>query len=201
MLPVDTATPRLHRDRERRRIQFRHNGRFLADDGTVYVPAELSFVSDTALTLKLDLPTWPAGTYDVRVAKQNSIGETVSDTLVDGFEVVQGGEAHLETNLVLPSAVGFAIPIRQTIWVEYRNTGTLAMPAPLFRLDGDHGTRLTLDPTIKPQGGFGGLPGTSDTVQFIGIGPGERPGFYSPASRCDFPCTTWACRKGHSTPV
>ena len=82
---------------------------------------------------------WPAGTYAVRVAKPNAIGEIVSDTLTDGFQVVQGGEARLETNLILPSAVGFAIPIRQAIWIEYKNTGDVAMLAPLLYLHGDHG--------------------------------------------------------------
>ena len=77
----------------------------------------------TQVTATFDLAGVPAGTYSVRVSKGNS-----SDTLVDVFTVTAGGVPNLETRLVLPSFLGrHAVA---TIYVEYANTGNVAMPAP-----------------------------------------------------------------------
>ncbi len=148
---------------------------FIGPDGTVYSPTQTNLASSTAMTLDLDLPNWPTGTYDVRVSKG-----TTEKTLPQAFKVAEGF-GHLETNLIVPSAVGFNIPIRQTIWIEYKNTGDAPMPAPLLELHGAFGARLTTDITAAiPTPGFGPLPGTSDTIQVIALGSSATPWILQP---------------------
>jgi len=149
---------------------------FTAADGTVYDPTQINVASPSTMILDLDLPSWPAGSYAVTVAK----GST-SVTLPQHFTAVEGGMPKLETDLVVPSALGFRIPIRQTLWIEYKNSGDAAMPAPLLQLHGDHGVRLTIDPNkAVPTPGFGTLPGTSDTIEVIGLGSSATPWILQP---------------------
>jgi hypothetical protein len=83
--------------------------------------------------------------------------------------------------LVVPSAAGFNIPIRQTIWIEYKNIGEIATPAPLLVVHGDSGARLTADPARAiPRGGFGPIPGASDTVEVLGLGSSATPRLLQP---------------------
>ena len=155
---------------------------FIATDGTTYIPVRSDVISTSTSRLELDLPAWPVGSYDIRVTKGN-----MSPTLADAFQVVEGNVYTLETTLTVPAAVGFLIPIRQTIWVEYTNTGDIAMPAPLLRLHGSHGSRLTLDPELKPHSGFGEIPGTSDTVQLLGLGTTSTPWLLQPDESARIP--------------
>ena len=97
----------------------------------VRVPVGTRLASSNVLALPLDLPTWAAGTYDVVLRKGDAV-----ETLRQPSASRPAAWSRLETNLVVPSAVGFNIPIRQTIWVEYRNTGDVAMPAPLLKVYG-----------------------------------------------------------------
>ncbi len=180
---VDAITPRQHGNAQTGTITLTGAGfdanttvEFISGDDTIRVPTETRLVSSSTLTLSLDLPTWAAGNYRVRVVKG-----TASDELPVAFVVSQGGAARLETNLIVPSAVGFAIPIRQTIWVEYRNAGDLPMPAPLLKLTGSNGARLTADPALAiPRFGFGTIPGVSDTVQVLGLGSSATPWILQP---------------------
>ena len=144
---------------------------FVSQDGTVFDPTTLTVDTPSTITLDLDLPTWPAGTYDVRV----SSGST-SETLQEAFRVVAGGLPHLETNLIVPSSLGVGLPVKQTIWIEYSNTGDAAMPAPLLELQaqGDQNVRMTTDSSIAiPQAGYGVIPRTSDTIQVIALGSSD----------------------------
>jgi len=188
-LIVDSITPGHHGNSATARVTIRGAGfddttsvEFVGSDGNIQLPVETQFVSADTLTLTLDLPSWTADTYDVRLRKGNA-----EESLTDAFTVTAGGTAKLETNLIVPSAVGFAIPIRQTIWVEYRNTGDVAMPAPLLQLTGTFGARLTTDPTITPRGGFGAIPGTADRVQFLGLGKSATPWLLLPGESVRVP--------------
>ena len=79
----------------------------------------------------------------MRLDKPGGITAVVPNALT----VVLTGAPNLETNLVLPPVLGrHGIA---TIWVEYANTGTVAMPAPLIQLrstdpDGSDKPLLTL---------------------------------------------------------
>ncbi len=156
---------------------------FIASDGTSRLPTRTDCVSTSQLTAQLDLPNWPAGIYDVRLTKGTS-----TYTLADAFTVV-AGFPNLETNLVLPGSLGFSIPIRQTIWIEYANTGNAPMPAPILRLYGDHAVRITTDINLAiPFGGFGGAPaGVGDTVQVVATGSGTTPDILQPGDRGRIP--------------
>lgn len=147
---------------------------FVGTDGSVRTPTEIEHVSPTSLRALLDLGTWTAGDYRVVVRK-----EGYTDELATPF-VVTEEPYRLETRLIVPDRVGFAIPIRQTIWIEYTNAGRIPMPAPLLKLTGDHGSRLTLDPAIKPQAGFGQIAGTSPSVEVLGLGSSDMPWLLMP---------------------
>jgi len=149
---------------------------FIGLDDSIHTPLETRLVSSSNLVLTLDLPTWLATSYRVRVT--NSRG---SDELTGVFTVTHGGTSNLQTNLVVPSAVGFSIPVKQTIWIEYKNTGDLAMPAPLLKLTGDHGARITADSALAvPVAGFGAVLGVTDTVQVLGLGSSSTPWILQP---------------------
>ena len=112
--------------------------------------------------------------------------------------------AKLETNMVLPSSVGYHRPA--TIWVEYENTGQVSMKAPLLVVGakqlGREGAILAL-PIINivqfnwelqpPQArGFwtSAMPeGYANTVQFLACG--EVPGLLQPGEKGRFP-VYWA---------
>jgi len=148
----------------------------------VKVPLVTQFVNAETLTVELDLPSWLRDTYDLRVTKGN-----VVQTLGNALNVTDGGQSNFQTNLIVPSAVGFNIPIKQTIWIEYKNTGDLAMPAPLLELTGDHGARLTTDATIQPRAGSGEIAGTSDIIQILGSGKSATPWLLQPGESVRVP--------------
>ena len=100
----------------------------VAADNTVYSGTLKGIITPTQITATFAAGTVPVGKYSVRVSTQSAN----SVTLPDAFQVLPAGQAKFETNIVLPSALGVATPA--TIYLEYSNTGTLAMPAPLVAL-------------------------------------------------------------------
>ena len=149
---------------------------FISSTGLTNIASSSLVLSPGALRLDLDLPNWLPGFYDVRVTKGTNVVE-----ISHGFAVHQGGIPRLETHLQVPSAVGFQIPIKQTLWIEYTNSGEVAMPAPLLVVHGDHGARLTGEASLAvPKAGFGTIEGVSDTVVFLGVGNSATPGILQP---------------------
>lgn len=149
---------------------------FVSTNGTILPADAIELVSPVTLRLLLQMTNWPAGLYTVRAVKGAATNE-----LTNAFEVVQGGIPHLTTRLIVPDAVGFAIPIRQTLWIEYHNDGEIPMPAPLLVLRGDNGARLTPDAALAiPRRGFGQIPGVSDTAQVLGLGSSSTPWILQP---------------------
>jgi YD repeat-containing protein len=155
------------------------------DTGTTVSLVGSDGVAHSATTVGIDLPTQvtavfaagsvPPGVYTVRAT--NSAGGTAE--LPGAFTIKAGGKAVLETHVVSPGILGYHIPA--TFYVEYKNAGDVAMPAPLiaFRVEqvitqpqrvlqvdngqgvqyvdykaGDirSGALLTLDPTLVTQG-------------------------------------------------
>ncbi len=101
---------------------------FVAADGTTYSPSSTLLISPTEMTAVFPAGSVPAGQYSVKVVEP-SVG---SSTLPNGFTMVQGGEPNLVTNVIVPNPIGYHIA--STIYVEYSNTGNVAMPAPLLSL-------------------------------------------------------------------
>jgi RHS repeat-associated protein len=150
---------------------------FIAPDHTVERPTATHFVSSTALTLDLDPTTWAAGSYDVQITKG-----TRTDVRPGAFTIVNGGVPNLVTDIVAPSVVAYRVPVPATIWIEYKNTGTAPMPAPLLKLTADQQARITADRSLAfPTPTFENLsPDVTGTVQVMATGSGATPGILQP---------------------
>jgi hypothetical protein len=97
-------------------------------DGQAYPAASISIDSPTKITATFAAGSVPAGVYDVEASKPGIPPAALNDSLT----IVQGGQAHLQTKLILPDAISSYLPA--TIYVQYSNTGNIAMPAPLLVL-------------------------------------------------------------------
>lgn len=139
-------------------------------DGTIHQQG-VEYVSDSTLLVHVDAPP---GLFDIRVRK----GERTAQ-LDDAFEVFSRGEADFRANLIVPGSVRDIG--RSTVWVDYRNAGDAAIPAPLIQVTASAGAFLTLDPNQAitfpndwPP------PGVGSTVQAIATGSGATPGILQP---------------------
>lgn len=121
-----------------------------AADGTLYAANSVEVDSFTQIratfTANSVPPDWDHP-YDLVVGKPGS-----ESTILEGaFLMKPSGEAHLVTNMVVPSQVGYHQPA--TIWVEYSNDGDVAMSAPLLVVSAKQGewqgAKLIL-PTLAP---------------------------------------------------
>ena len=158
----------------------------VASDGDVHAAQSVRVDSFSQLTATFDLTGVPEGDYDVRV----TLFGGASDILPAAFHVEPAGKAKLETKLFLPSAFGRHSP--DTIYVEYANTGTASMPAPILILqsadpDGSDRPILTLDATLRRTVFYGSsLPeGVSNSVQIYASG--AVPGLLQPGERVRVP--------------
>ena len=86
-------------------------------------------------------------------------GGGASATLGNAFRMSLGSLFHFKADLVASSTLGYHTP--STLYLQYSNTGELAIPAPILRVtisqkhaDGttDENALLTLDPSIATQG-------------------------------------------------
>lgn len=148
-----------------------------ASNGASYPAAAVAVESFSELDINLNLAAVAPGNYGLRV---EAGGATASIT--NALTVVAGGQARLETQLIVPEAVGYHQ--LATLYVEYRNTGTAVMPAPLLAVSGIQNGKqlalLTLDAARVTTGLWvSGLPeGFSHTVHFLASG--EIPGWLHP---------------------
>ncbi len=140
-----------------------------------FVP--VNFISTTTLTAVVNLDTVTLGTFSVRVTKDGTSVE-----LANAYQLIAAAPAKLETNLVVPGSVSPGFPIKQTLWVEYRNSGNVAMAAPLLQVSADGNSLLTTDENLANTvqtlrtipNGLGG------SVQLLGIGSSATPGLLQP---------------------
>ncbi len=155
-------------------------------DGTMTYPASsVAFNTFTQLTATINLAGVPQGTYSVQVS--NSSGG--SETLANAFTVIAAGQPELQTQLILPAAVGRHIT--STFYVKYANTGTVAMPAPILLLESsvpDDLPEFTLNPAVRVSGYWSSsaLPqGYSNTVEILASG--KVPGILEPGESVTVP--------------
>jgi RHS repeat-associated protein len=160
----------------------------VAAGGTVYSAGAVSIDLPMQLTATFVAGSVPPGTYSIR-ARRGSGG---SAELAGAFEVLTGGQPRLETNLILPSSVGRHQ--LATIYVEYANTGSAAMPAPLLAVQGSDRALLTLDDHRLVRGfwtsavpdGFAEPDANGiSTIQILGSG--ATPGVLQPGERIRVP--------------
>jgi len=149
----------------------------VADGGATYLAA-VEIDSFSRIMATFGAGAVPGGVYTVRVAAQ---GGGLAE-LADALTVAAGGQATLETNLIAPSQVGYHQ--LATLYVEYANTGDLAVPAPLLAVtanqDGRQAGLMTLDQSRITTGFWtSGIPeGFSNTIYVLGSG--EIPGILQP---------------------
>ena len=154
--------------------------KFRASDESIREPNEISVLSPTEMIASLDVQVWEMDLYDVIVEKPACEPSELSDA----FEVASS-LAHFEARVVLPGALGYHWP--STLWIEYENTGTTSMPAPLLKLHGTDDALLTQDKSIQQQwwswgSWWEGDPPSSvtDSIQVMATGSGETPGILQP---------------------
>jgi RHS repeat-associated protein len=145
---------------------------------TVYAAASAEVDSFRQITATFAAGAVPAGMYTVRVTAPGS----PPAELAAGLEVIAGGKANLSTRVIVPGTVGYhAIA---TVYVEYTNTGDLAMPAPLLVLtatqNGQQRALLTLDRSRVTEGFWtSAIPeGFANFVEILGSG--QVPGVLLP---------------------
>jgi len=147
-------------------------------NGTVRTASVISVDSFTQITATFNLTDLTTGLYTLRAS---SLGGGTSE-LTNAFEILPAGEAKLETNLILPSQMGYHMPA--TIYIEYENTGNESMPAPIISLtatqNGREGAFLTLDPTLMGNGFWTSAEpaGFSHSIQVLASG--ATPGVLQP---------------------
>ncbi len=156
-----------------------------ANETTTYPASSVQFNSQTQLTATFAANTVPPGDYSVQV---NSNGG--STTLSNAFTMIQGGQANLVTKVILPNPIGRHIA--SVIYVQYSNTGNIAMPAPMLVLTGTNplgqeGALMTLNPALQHSGYFtSAVPeGYSTSVQFLASG--ATPGVLQPGESVTVP--------------
>jgi RHS repeat-associated protein len=160
----------------------------LIDNGAVYSAQSVTRIDWTRLSASFDLGQAPEGVYDVRV----TVPGGASSTLPEAFQVEPAGGAVLETRIILPSVLGrHALA---TLYVEYGNTGTATMPAPILTLqsadpDGSDRPLQTLAGSSKGlTTGFwtSAVPDGFDTSVQI-YASGESPGLLLPGETVRVP--------------
>ena len=124
------------------------------------------------------------GSYAVQVTRSD--GTTA--VLPGAFTVTAAGQANLQTQLILPADVGRHIS--STFYVEYSNTGTVAMQAPLLLLESSSPLDVplfTLDPALQTSGFWtSAIPqGYSSTVEILASG--KVPGMLEPGESVTVP--------------
>ncbi len=175
-------------------IQFVSSGGSVFPSTPVFLgPTELSLGSSSSTnpngtqTLSVTLPanTLPAGTYSVKITDSNHNTQTLSNAL----SVTAGGTGVLSTKLIIPHPIGFHYA--STLYIQYTNTGTAPMAAPLLELsatiNGQQGAFLSLDPSLAGHYySSNTMPaGLSPTVQFVANG--SIPGVLEPGETVTVP--------------
>jgi hypothetical protein len=162
----------------------------VASNGTTYQAHQVQLDLPTQLTATFTDGTVPAGVYSVVVTRSDG----ASATLPNAFTMDQGGAPNFHANLVTPSTLGYHIA--STLYLQYSNTGDLAMPAPILEVTitqthangvTDQLALLTLDSTIATQGLWTSTlpPGFRHTIQVLASG--ATPGVLEPGESEQIP--------------
>ncbi len=153
--------------------------------GTPYQASSVSLDTPTQLTATFDLTSVPTGVYSV--VADNPGG--TSAELAASFNVTAKGTVGFTTHLILPGAMGRHIS--STIYVQYANTGSVPLPAPLLVLGSvqpQDRPLMTLNPALVVSGYWtSAIPqGYSNTVEILASGK-EVPGWLEPGESITVP--------------
>ncbi len=158
--------------------------------GTVFKAKQTQLDLPTELTATFSAGAVPAGVYSVIVSRADG----ANASLAGAFTVVQGGQANFQVNLITPSVLGYHTPA--TLYLEYSNTGQVAMPAPIVEISisqthaGSTTTSvpiMTLDSTLQYEGYWASVlpPGFSNTIELLASG--ATPGVLEPGESIKVP--------------
>jgi len=154
----------------------------LVNGTNAYPASSVSVISASQIQADFDFTAIPPNSYSLQVASgTNSAGVP--------FTVTGGGSAALVTSLIIPNPIGYHIP--STLYVQYSNTGQVAMPAPLLTVtatqDGRNAALMTLNPSLQGLGYWTtAIPlGFANTVQFLANG--AIPGLLQPGESAVVP--------------
>jgi len=147
-------------------------------------PVTVQYVSPSTLILPSvdDLAT---GVYAIEVRRGTSTA-----SFANAFEVVAGGEARVEARLIVPRSLNPGFPVKQTLWIEYRNAGDVAIPAPMLQVTADSLGLLTADERQAEslRGQRRPIPnGLGSSVQILATGSGATPGLLQPGDSFRIP--------------
>ena len=156
---------------------------FIATNGVVQVPTNITMVSPSEMAADLDLPNWPAGTYSVQVSRGAR-----RFTLTNAFTVVQGGRGRLEASFTPPPAISDAFFGKYLAWIRYKNAGDAPMPAPLLAVNVSRGYVTADLPEANTFVRGGALHRQlTGSLEIMGKGSGATPGFLQPGEGMQIP--------------
>jgi RHS repeat-associated protein len=141
----------------------------------VHPASDVGVVSSSRILADFEFSGMAPGTYALRVWSGTNSSELP-------FTLTPGGEPGLGTRLIVPSRVGYHAVA--TLWVEYANTGQVAMLAPLIEVgatqNGRAGAWLTLTDHRLVEGFWTSATpeGFAHSVQFLASG--ATPGLLQP---------------------
>ena len=123
----------------------------VSTDGTSYPATSAAINLPTQITATFAAGSVPAGAYSVQVTENDGTKAQLSNA----FTMAATGQPVLTTNLELPNPM--TRHIAETLYIDYSNTGNVAMPAPLLILSatnplGQQGALFTLDPALQGEG-------------------------------------------------
>jgi YD repeat-containing protein len=150
----------------------------IASGGASYVAQSTLTDLPTQLTALYAAGTVPAGTYTILV----TLADGATATLSNAITLVASGQANLTTNLELPNLI--SRHLGQTLYIDYSNTGTAPMAAPLLVLTATNpignGALFTGDPALEGLGLWSSVtpPGFSQTYYILANG--ATPGILQP---------------------
>jgi RHS repeat-associated protein len=152
--------------------------------GAAIPAAGVSINSTTQAAATFDLTGAALGDYDVRA----TLPSGSSHTLSSAFEVGELAPSNFQARLIMPAQIG-----RHTVatfYVEYENTGTMPLPAPILIVesgDPDESPWLSLDQSHVTQGFWtSAIPdGFAHAVQIYASG--AAPGVVQPGERFRVP--------------
>ena len=151
----------------------------------VYTATSVTLDTPTQISANFNLAGVAPGTYNVVATNPGGL----SSQLTSSFNVTAAGMGMLEYHLVVPSLIGRHVAA--TFYVEYSNTGSTAIPAPLLVLQSsqpENRPLFTLDPSLVVAGFWtSAVPaGFANSVEILGTGK-QVPGFLEPGESITVP--------------
>ena len=147
------------------------SARLISPSGLIVNATTVYFNNSSSLFATFDLTGRDSGMYSVQIEKP---GGEIS-TLVNDFEVIDGGDAQIFANLIVPQSIRANSDF--IVWLYYENIGNTDMTAPLFIVRSNNAL-------LQIHQGWDEF---SEEVFLLGVSNGTLPGVLSPGARNRIP--------------